>query len=624
MTDTHGSRTTTQDAPPSTGAGGRAGGSGDNATSSAGAPPVLGRFLARAAVVTAALTAAGAFFGLLRDQAIASLFGADADTDAFLVAWTVPELAATLLIEDAMALILVPAFSIALARRAAVSSRTGMDEGPLPDAEAAGPDPVWGLVRRTLPRLLLGLAGTAAVLLLTAPLLVQALAPGLRDARTAVDCMRLTSLTALTFGLAGYFSAALRAHRRFVAPASIYVAYNAAIIAVMFAGHTVWGVRAAAMGVAVGGGLMVLVQLPSFIAQLPSRAERRHARTIRGSGSAAKSPAKAPVTAAAKVPAGLGAAAPAPSAPDTATAPPPAPAPGSSRDTYDGRIALLGLGMLAPVVTFAISRQAQVLFERYLASPLPAGAISHLNYAQKVAQMPMVLSLMVCTVTFPVVARAMADGDKQRARLRVERDLALVGIVVLVGAAYVIACAPQLIHLLFERGAFDARDTADTASVMRVYCCGLLGHSLVGALVRPFFSGTRPTWYPATAMAAGLLVTVVAGVIAVHQWGVHGIAAANAAGILTAALLLLHGLGARVVAIDVRRVAAGLARLLLAAAVATAAGWGAARFLTDPLAGAAAGGLTVLVVFASVAHLVRAPEVPQLFATVKRRFAHVR
>ncbi|MCH6161926.1 lipid II flippase MurJ [Streptomyces marispadix] len=657
MTDTHASRSTTRDAlpPPAQATGEVRGGEGAS-------PPLLGRFLARAAVITAALTAAGAFFGLLRDQTIASLFGADADTDAFLVAWTVPELAATLLIEDAMALILVPAFSLALARRAAGPSPTengavGTDGRAADGVDARPFDPVRDVVRRTLPRLLLGLTCIAALMLLAAPLLVRVLAPGLPDSGTAVDCMRLTSLTVVTFGVAGYFSAALRAHRRFVAPAAIYVAYNAAIIAVMFAGHTLWGVRAAAVGVAVGGGLMVVVQLPSFIRQLPSRTRRAPAAGAKVHANVtSKVPAKVSVSAPAEAAAETAvetAPSPAPAAPTTPTTastsavPPahspsgttaelPAPAdasglapsqgPGAAAapGPHSGRIALLGMGVLAPVVTFAVSRQAQVLFERYLASPLPAGAISHLNYAQKVAQMPMVLSLMVCTVTFPVVARAMADGDRERARLRVERDLALVGIVVLLGAAYVTACAPQLIQLLFQRGEFDAGDTADTASVMRVYCCGLLGHSLVGALVRPFFSGNRPPWYPAAAMGVGLLVTVAAGAVAVRPWGVHGIAAANAAGILTTALLLLHGLGARVVAIDVRRVAAGLARLLLAAVVAAAAGWGAARLVAHPLTGAMAGGVAVLVVFASVAHLVRAPEMPQLVATVKRRFAHVR
>jgi len=566
-------------------------------TSADGAPR-LGRFLARAAVVTAVLTAAGSLFGLLRDQAIARLFGADAGTDAFLVAWTVPELAATLLIEDAMALILVPAFSLALSRRAAREQARGKPGAP--EADGAGPrDPVRALVRYTLPRLVLLLAAVTGALMPAAPLVVRALAPGLPNPGTAVDCLRLTALTVLGFGLAGYFSAALRAHRRFVAPAAIYVAYNTAIVAVMFAGHRLWGVRAAALGVAAGGVLMVLVQLPSFVGRLRQR-------TDEGAG-------------------GRGGAQPQLSRHRTACRRDPHQQPPRDlRPRSAGRARLVGLGVLAPVTVFAVTRQAQVLFERFLASSLPSGAISHLNYAQKVAQMPMVLSLMVCTVTFPVVARAMADGEPERARRRVERDLALAAIVVLLGAAYVLACAPQIVQLLFQRGAFDARDTAGTASVMRVYSFGLLGHSLVGALIRPFFSGARPTWYPALAMGAGLAVTMAAGAFAAGPWGADGIAAANAAGITVTALLLLRGLGARVVAIDVRAVAAGLSRLLLAAGAAAVAGWCAAGAAGGPWSGAAAGAAAVLAVFTAAGLLLRAPEVPQLFATVTRRVAHAR
>ncbi|WP_275981815.1 lipid II flippase MurJ, partial [Streptomyces sp. AC04842] len=71
-----------------------------------------------AALLTAALSIAGSLLGLVRDQSLARLFGAGSDTDAFLVAWTVPEMAATLLIEDGLAIALIPAFSMALARRA--------------------------------------------------------------------------------------------------------------------------------------------------------------------------------------------------------------------------------------------------------------------------------------------------------------------------------------------------------------------------------------------------------------------------------------------------------------------------------------------------------------------------
>jgi putative peptidoglycan lipid II flippase len=510
-----------------------------------GVPP---QGLARAAGVTAGLTAAGSVLGLVRDQTVAHLFGAGARSDAFLVAWTVPEVAATVLIEDAMALVMVPAFSGVLAR---------------------GGD-VRALVRATLPRLLTLLGALTAALAIGAPWVVRVLAPGLADPADAVTCTRLTAVTVLTFGLAGYLSAALRAHRRFLAPAAVYVAYNAGIVAALFALHGSLGVRAAAAGVAVGGALMVAVQLPAAVRELRGRTRTGHPTST--------------------------AAVPAPK-PYAATVPRPGPEP-------------LRAALLAPVLLFTLGRQAQVLVERFFAAPLPAGAISHLNYAQKVAQVPMVTSLMVCTVTFPAVSGAMAAGDRRAARRRVERDLTLACAVVLLGAAYVVACAPRIVQLLFQRGEFGAADTAATATVMRVYALGLLGQTLVGALVRPYFSAARPTWYPAAAMGAGLAVTAAADALAVHAWGACAIAAGNAAGITVAAALMLRGLGAHTVAVRVRAMAPRTARALAATIAATAAGWALAAAVTDPFAAAVACALVVPAVFAAMAaathHAVRA------------------
>ncbi|MER6913693.1 lipid II flippase MurJ [Streptomyces sp. NPDC000594] len=533
----------------------------------------LGNVLARAAAVTAGLTVAGAALGLVRDQTIAQIYGASTDSDAFLIAWTVPEMAATLLIEDAMALLLVPAFSHAIAARAA-RTHTG--------------DPVRELLRTTFPRFLAVLTAATGALVVLAPQFVHALAPGFPEPALAVDCTRLTALTVLTYGLAGYFSAALRAHGRFLPPASVYIASNVGIIGTALLLNSFWGVRGAATGVAVGGLLMVLVQLPSVL---------RHVAPPRRTGLTGRKGRTGHLREALR---GLG------------------------RRPRPPAVPLVGLALLAPIVLFAISRQAQVLVERHLASALPGGAISHLNYAQKIAQMPMVLSLMFCTVTFPVVAQAVAEGDHERARSRVEHDLALAGLVVLLGTAIVFGCAPQIVEVLFERGAFDHHDTGATASVMRVYALGLIGHTLVGALGRPFFSSGRPTWFPAAAMAVGLAVTIGAGALTVDALGIHGIAAANAAGICVTAVLLLRGLGPRVVAVEVRAVTLTLARL----AAATTAG-AAAGLLVAPLTGAALPGLVlgtaaVTAAFAATGHAVRAPEVVHLLALARRRFRHVR
>ncbi|WP_461034198.1 lipid II flippase MurJ [Streptomyces mayteni] len=276
--------------------------------------------------------------------------------------------------------------------------------------------------------------------------------------------------------------------------------------------------------------------------------------------------------------------------------------------------------LVVPVVLFAVSRQSQVLAERFLASSLPSGAISYLNYAQKVAQLPMVLAMMICTVTLPMVAGAVARGELERARLRVERDLVAAAVVVLTGGAFVVAHAPQIIELLFQRGAFDAEATAATAAVMRVYAVGLLGHTLVGALVRPFFSAARPTWFPLAAMALGLLVTVLAGLALTPRWGAAGIAAANAVGITVTATLLLRGLATRTIPVDPRRVLARVGRLALAAAAATAAGWATADALALPApATVALGALLVPTVLAAAAHALRVPETRELLSHARTR-----
>ncbi|HEU5426553.1 MAG TPA: lipid II flippase MurJ [Actinocrinis sp.] len=414
--------------------------------------------LVRGSLLTAGFSLAGSLLGLARDLLLARFFGAVSGTDAFLVAWTVPETAAPLLIEDGMSYLMVPLFS-----RASVSRQ----------ATRRAVNATW------LP-LLTAVGAAAAAVALLAPVLVRLLAPGLADPALAVRCTRLTAITVLMFGLTGYAAAALRSHHVFGPPASIYVAYNLGILALMIAAHDTWGVAAAAGGVALGAVLMVAVQAPFFVRTLGAPG-----RPTRGA-------------------------------------------------------AAVTLAAVAPIAVFTLVRQAQVYVERFLGSELPTGTISHLNYAQKVAQVPMSLSVMLAVVSFPTLSRAIQAGRVAEARRRMTRDLAIAAGAVTLATLFLLAFAPWVIAVLFQHGAFTARDTAATASIMRVYALGLLGQTVVGVTCRLHFS-TRASWFPAAAMAPGLLATAAVGRLTLHTLGASGIALGNAAGItLTAALLLAH------------------------------------------------------------------------------------
>jgi putative peptidoglycan lipid II flippase len=501
--------------------------------------------LMRAAVVTVVVTLSGSVLGLVRDLLLARLFGANGGTDAFLVAWTVPETAFTLVVEGAMSFLMIPLFSKALAQATPGAERAAARE----------------MVAATLPRVVAVLTALAGTVALGAPILVRVIAPGLADPGLAVTCTRLTSITVLMFGLAGYLSAALRANHVFGAPATIHLAYNIGILGLMWTLSGRLGIVAAAAGVALGSLFMVITQLPSFL---------RHVglpRRWRVAGSA------------------------------------------------------VTLGAFAPLAAYTLARQAQVFVERFLGSSLAPGTISHLNYAQKVAQMPMLVALLVCTVTFPALARSVAAGDVATARRRLEADVRTVIALIFVAAAYLIAFAPVVVGVLLEHGEFTAADTAATSAIMRVYAVGLLGHALVGVLSRAYYTGERRTWYPALAMGIGLVVTAVVAAGALPFLHAYAIAAGNGVGITTTAVLLLTGLRHRIAAVSLRTVGAGAARLGAAAVAAGLLGWFAQRLMNGwpaPLVGVA-GGVIVLVAFAGLAHLAGVDEVGALASQLKRR-----
>ena len=501
--------------------------------------------VAKAAALSAVLAAAGAALGLGRDLLVAALFGANDQTDAFFVAWTVPETTAPLLIEGAMAFVMVPAFGRALAaaeqRRAANAS----------DAAAGAPvttlDPTRELIEATFLRIVVALSVVAAVVALAAPWLIALLAPGLPDPDLAARCLRAVAVTVPLFGVAGYLAAALRTHGVFGPPAAINLAYNAGIILTILLTARWLGVLGAAIGISVGAALMVATQLPSMLRRVP-------------------------------LPRLL-----------------------SLRRTTE----LLAFAAFVPVAAYSLVRQAQVLIERFAAAPpawfgppLAEGTISHLNYAQKIAQIPITLSFMAAAVTFPIFAKSVASGSLDEARRRMEVDTVVLGGIALLVIGYLEIYAPDVVEVLFQRGEFTPEDTAATAAILRVYVLGILGQALVSLLVRPFFSYQSRIWFPTAAMSWGLLVTAVATFALVKPFAAAGIAAANALGITVTAVILAVGARTRLSTAPAPAAYGRLALLALPVAVAVGVGLLVHRLLSGAPAVvlAAAGGVAMVLV----------------------------
>ncbi len=191
--------------------------------------------------------------GFVRDLMVARLFGADAGTDAFFVAFKIPNFFRRLFAEGAFASALVP-----------VLHETGREGGPT-------------ALRRLLASLS-GVLGASLLLLtligtLTAAWLILAFAPGFAaeapQQALAAELLRLTLPYVFFIVLAALAGAALNLHEHFGVPAFTPVLLNLAIIgcALWLAPRLEEPILALGWGVLLGGLAQLAFQLP-FLARL--------------------------------------------------------------------------------------------------------------------------------------------------------------------------------------------------------------------------------------------------------------------------------------------------------------------------------------------------------------------
>ncbi len=218
----------------------------------AAAPPGADaeRAVLGAAAVVGGATLASRILGFLRDVVVAQGFGAGPVTDAFFVAFRLPNLLRRLVGEGAVSAAYIPVFTEYRTTR------------PRPELAAMFAAVAGTTVAVLLLLTLLGVAG--------APLLVRIMAPGFfGDPATGALTVRLTRtmFPYLFFvGLAALAMGMLQAHRHFLLPALAPTVLNLAIIGAALGlapllAEPVFGLAA---GVLAGGAGQLAVQLPAL------------------------------------------------------------------------------------------------------------------------------------------------------------------------------------------------------------------------------------------------------------------------------------------------------------------------------------------------------------------------
>jgi len=361
--------------------------------------------------------------GLVREQVFAYLFGAGHATDAFQVAFRIPNLLRDLFAEGAMSAALVPVFTQV--------------------REVEGDRRAWRVAGLVFRVLFVSVALLAAVGILTAPGLVSLYADSYREIPGKFELT--VSMTRLLFpffplvALAAAFMGVLNAFSRFFIPAFSSALFNlisisvGATLAILLPGVSdVDPIIGMAIGVLAGGAVQALSQVPS----LRSVGYRWQPRGPQD--------------------------------------------PVWHRDPALRRMLLLmGPGFLGLAAT-----QINVLINTILATSAAAGAVSWLNYAFRLMQFPIgIFGVSMAAATQPAVARLWVRKDAQGVADQLERSLKQVFAINLPASAGLAFLGVPIIALLFQYGRFTAHDAESTAWALAAYSVGLCAYSAVKVLV---------------------------------------------------------------------------------------------------------------------------------------------
>jgi putative peptidoglycan lipid II flippase len=470
--------------------------------------------LLKAASTVSLLTLVSRITGLVRELLIAATFGASAATDAFNVAFRIPNLLRRLFAEGAFSQAFVPILAGTRARE--------------------GDDVTHLLIDAVATVLAWALLVTCALGVIGAPVIVWLMAAGLARFDDAVLMTRwmfpyigCMSLVALAAGI-------LNTWRRFSVPAATPVLLNVAVIGAAWWGAPLfksWGleaIHALAAGVMLGGVLQLAVQLPALarIGCLPRIAL----------------------------------------------------SPGAVRRAWQhpgvGRV----LKLMGPALLGVSVAQISLVINTQIASHIGVGAVSWLTFADRLMEFPTaLLGVALGVVLLPQLSASLAGEDSGRYTALLDWGLRLVVLLALPCAAALLVFPQPLVAVLYHYGAFSPHDVAQTVMALRGYGVGLIGLVAIKVLA-PGFYARQDTRTPVKIAVGVLLATQAMNLLFVPWFGHAGLALSIGLAALINAACLLIGLRRQGAYKPAPGWTGFLARVLLASAALTAVlAWAAWR-----------------------------------------------
>jgi len=220
-----------------------------------------------------------------------------------------------------------------------------------------------------------------------------------------------------------------------------------------------------------------------------------------------------------------------------------------------------------PVIVGTSVNQINTLIDRTIASSLAVGAISALNYANRLNLFIQGLFVTsIITVMYPMISSFASTKNLEGIKKILQESINIIMIFVLPMTIGAMIFSNQIISLLFGRGAFDDFAINMTSKALFFYAMGMMGVGIRDVLARGFYS-FQDTKTPMINAAMGMLLNIILNVILSRYLGIGGLALATSIAATFTTILLFISLRKKIGPFGMKQISISFLKILFASLI---------------------------------------------------------
>jgi putative peptidoglycan lipid II flippase len=199
------------------------------------------------------------------------------------------------------------------------------------------------------------------------------------------------------------------------------------------------------------------------------------------------------------------------------------------------------LRLYTPVVLSVLISNLGIIIDRNLASRTTVEAITWMNKATFLIQLPLgLVSMAIALAVLPSLSQIDAKIDLERFKHMFGLGARMVLVVIIPAAVGLLFLGRPIIELIFEHGAFTSADTTSSLQALRLYLIGLPFAAIDLPLVYAFYA-QKDTVTPVVVGILGVVIYLVVGPLMafIAHWGFLGLVLANSAQLSGHAIIML-------------------------------------------------------------------------------------